>query len=220
MDRLRGSGFGSVVLRDVAWGPSVETEVSDPGYSGGAQKKRAARQGDPLMESLGVSWPGPGTYGCLVATLAIATVTATVAATATAAATTVTAAATAAATTTVTATAAAAAAATVTAATATAAAATTVSWAFFTWAGFVDGQRTAHEILAVESLDDGVSTLPIGHGGERETAWAAGHFVHHNEDFAHLAVLREEITDVLFSGIEGKISDVEFVVHCLWCCRN
>ena len=164
----------------------------------------------------------PETGRRLVATLAIATVTATVAATAAAAAT-VTAAATtttATAAATVTAAAAAAATATVSAATATAAAAATVSRAFFTWAGFVDGQRTAHEILAVESLDDSVSTLPIGHGGERETAWAAGHFVHHDEDFAHLAVLREEITDVLFSGIEGKISDVEFIVHCLWCCRN
>ena len=35
VDRLRRSGFGVVVLRDVAWGPSVETGAGVPGYSGG-----------------------------------------------------------------------------------------------------------------------------------------------------------------------------------------
>jgi hypothetical protein len=34
-DRLRKSGFGAMVLRDVAWRPSVETGASVPGYSGG-----------------------------------------------------------------------------------------------------------------------------------------------------------------------------------------
>ena len=34
-DRLRGSGFGAIVLRDVARAPSVETGASDPSYSGG-----------------------------------------------------------------------------------------------------------------------------------------------------------------------------------------
>ena len=34
-DRLRRSGFGAVVLKDVAWRPSVKTGASVPGYSGG-----------------------------------------------------------------------------------------------------------------------------------------------------------------------------------------
>jgi len=34
-DRMRRSGFGAMVLRDVAWGPSVETGAGVPGYSGG-----------------------------------------------------------------------------------------------------------------------------------------------------------------------------------------
>jgi hypothetical protein len=34
-DRLRKSGFGAMVLGDVAWRPSVETGASVPGYSGG-----------------------------------------------------------------------------------------------------------------------------------------------------------------------------------------
>ena len=34
-DRLRKSGFEAIVLRDVAWRPSVETGASVPGYSGG-----------------------------------------------------------------------------------------------------------------------------------------------------------------------------------------
>jgi hypothetical protein len=34
-DRLRRSGFGAIVLRDVARRPSVETGASVPGYGGG-----------------------------------------------------------------------------------------------------------------------------------------------------------------------------------------
>jgi hypothetical protein len=34
-DRIRRSGFGVIVLKDVAWGPSVETGAGVPGYSGG-----------------------------------------------------------------------------------------------------------------------------------------------------------------------------------------
>ncbi len=34
-DRLRRSGFGAIGLKDVAWGPGVETGASVPGYSGG-----------------------------------------------------------------------------------------------------------------------------------------------------------------------------------------
>ena len=36
--RMRKSGFGALVLRDVARRPSVETGASGPGYSGGAQR--------------------------------------------------------------------------------------------------------------------------------------------------------------------------------------
>ena len=32
---MRRSGFGSIVLKDVAWGPSEETGATVPGYSGG-----------------------------------------------------------------------------------------------------------------------------------------------------------------------------------------
>jgi hypothetical protein len=32
---MRKSGFGAIVLKDVAWGPRVETGASVPGYSGG-----------------------------------------------------------------------------------------------------------------------------------------------------------------------------------------
>ena len=33
--RMRRSGFGAIVLRDVAWGPILETGAIVPGYSGG-----------------------------------------------------------------------------------------------------------------------------------------------------------------------------------------
>jgi hypothetical protein len=34
-NRLRISCFAAIVLRDVAWGPSVKTGANVPGYSGG-----------------------------------------------------------------------------------------------------------------------------------------------------------------------------------------
>jgi hypothetical protein len=34
-NRIRISGFAAIVLRGVAWGPSVETGASVPSYSGG-----------------------------------------------------------------------------------------------------------------------------------------------------------------------------------------
>ena len=35
---MRRSGFGAIVLRDVAWGPIMETGANVPGYSGGAER--------------------------------------------------------------------------------------------------------------------------------------------------------------------------------------
>ena len=34
---MRRSGFGAIVLKDVAWGPVVKTGASGPGYSRGAE---------------------------------------------------------------------------------------------------------------------------------------------------------------------------------------
>ena len=42
-DRLRKSGFEAIVLRDVAWRPSVETGASVPGYSGGLAAAQSFR---------------------------------------------------------------------------------------------------------------------------------------------------------------------------------
>ena len=141
----------------------------------------------------------PPTAATAAAAVAATAATVTSAATATAVATTATAAAATAATITsaptATATVAAAAVAPATAAaaataTVTAAAATAT---FLTRAGFVDGQRTAVDVLAVD-LADGIGGILLGrHGDKGKTAGLARDAVLHEKHFRHGADRAEEV---------------------------
>ncbi len=97
-----------------------------------------------------------------------------------------------------------------TASTTTTAAATTTGTAIFTRAGFVDSEVTAADLLAVGCFDRGGAFGGAAHGHERETARAACGVIGHQGDFADSAVLGKEVFEVVFGGIEGKISYVQF----------
>jgi hypothetical protein len=84
--------------------------------------------------------------------------------------------------------------------------------AFFAGTSFVDGQWPAIQFLAVECAHGGRSVGVIIHGDERKAARFAGHAIHHQLHFADLAVLFEKILKIIFCGLEGKISYVQF--HC------
>jgi hypothetical protein len=112
-------------------------------------------------------------------------------------------------------TAVAASAATITAAAAAVAAATpaAAARARFTWTRFVHGQGPAFDGLAVEFRDRFLRVGFIAHCDKGETARFTGEFVLHEGDFLDCAGLGEEILEVSFGRVEGKISYVEFGAH-------
>ena len=152
----------------------------------------------------------------VAATVATAIATVETAATtfATAAATTVAATATAAAATTAVAAATTAAATTVAAASATA---TTACRTFFTWTGFIDSKLTAHEFLAVLSIDRGIHGFCRVHGHEGKATRTAAFAIHREEDFGDTTVLGKQLTNVLFLSGEGQIAHVHLGIHIFRC---
>ena len=138
------------------------------------------------------------------ATAAVAAITA-VTAKATAAAATATAEAAAAAATATEAAAATAAAAETTAATA----ATAARPALCAWLRFVDHQRAALKILAVERCNGSVARLLGGHGHKAKALGATGFAVRADEDIHHFPVLGEELAQGVLGGTEAEIADVD-----------
>jgi hypothetical protein len=96
------------------------------------------------------------------------------------------------------------------AAAAAVAAATTAATtrACFTRTRFVHGQGPAFDRLAIELRDRFLRIGLIGHGDKREAARFTGKFVLHQGDFRDRARLGEEVLEVGFGRIEGKISYV------------
>jgi len=84
---------------------------------------------------------------------------------------------------------------------------------FFAGAGDIDGQRAAVEFLAVQTVDGLFGLLRRGHGDEGKSAGTIGHAVHHQVGLGDGAVGGKGVLEVVFSGVEGKISDKQFVAH-------
>ena len=59
----------------------------------------------------------------------------------------------------------------------------------------------------------GVSVGPAAGGDEGETAGAAAHAVHHQVGFKDGAMIGESVLKIVFGGVEGKISNVQFITH-------
>ena len=110
---------------------------------------------------------------------------------------------------TTTATAAAAEVATTTAA----ATATAARRTLFARLGNVDSDCTAVDLAAVEGLNGLLSFLGGAHGDETESAGTTAHAVHHQVGFHDSAVCRKGVLQVVFSGVEGKISNKQFSTH-------
>jgi hypothetical protein len=96
--------------------------------------------------------------------------------------------------------------------TATAAAATRAG-TIFAGTRFVYGQRATVNIFAVQGLDRCIGTFFGVHGDEREAPGASAEFVHDHIDFGHGTVSGEEILELVFGCVEGKISDKQFCTH-------
>lgn len=96
---------------------------------------------------------------------------------------------------------------------ATAAAATTAAAAFFTRTCDIDGQGPAFKGLAVELFDGAVCFGFRAHRHECKSTALACEFVLHQEYIANGACLPEEILQIGFCYVKGKVPHVKFVVH-------
>jgi len=87
--------------------------------------------------------------------------------------------------------------------------------AFFARLGCVNGEGAAVHVRAVQCAD-GFSGLLIGaHRDEGKAAWTARGAIHHEVGFKHGAVRRESVLQIIFGGVEGKVSDKQFIIHLL-----
>ena len=94
-----------------------------------------------------------------------------------------------------------------TTATIAATAAATAGRTLFTRTRFVDGQRTALEVLGMEHLDGLIRVLLGAHLDEGEAARPTRHAVLHDVNRHHHARLREMILQVILRRGEGEITD-------------
>src|SRR5690606_28261226 len=76
--------------------------------------------------------------------------------------------------------------------------------------GFVDGERTAFVLLAVELADRLLRLFVRRHLDEAEAFAAAGVTVRDDARRFHGAALGEQIAEGLFGGGERKVTDVQF----------
>ena len=76
--------------------------------------------------------------------------------------------------------------------------------------GFVDGQITTVVILAVQGVNGLLAFFGAAHGDKTEAAGAVGFTIHDEVGFGDRAVFGKKGVEVLFGGLEGKISYVQF----------
>src|SRR5690349_19318116 len=91
--------------------------------------------------------------------------------------------------------------------------ATAAARTFLTRTGNVDRQRASIELLAVHGVDGLLGFLGRGHGHKSKAARAAAHAIHHQIGFHDRAVRRKCVLEVVFSGVEGKVSYKQFRTH-------
>jgi hypothetical protein len=99
-------------------------------------------------------------------------------------------------------------------------AAATAAGAFFTRASNVNREGASIQLLAVHGINGFLRFFRRTHGDECEAARAAAHPVHHQVGFNDRAVRSECVLEVVFGGVEGKISNKQFRTHVMSYCPN
>ena len=92
-------------------------------------------------------------------------------------------------------------------------ASTATSRAFFAGPGDVDGDGASIQLRAVHGGNGLLRFRFRAHGHKRKTARAVGHAIHHQVGFSNRAIRGECVLQVVFSGVEGKISYKQFIIH-------
>jgi hypothetical protein len=89
---------------------------------------------------------------------------------------------------------------------------TTAAGTLFTGLGNVNGQFTSIDALAIKSRDSRLGFFGGAHGDETKTTGTAADAVHHQVGFGNGAKRGKCILKVVFCGIEGKISNKQFII--------
>ncbi len=109
-------------------------------------------------------------------------------------------------------------------ATATAAAIFTTTAAasrtLFAGLGNIDREGATAQLRTVQRRDGLLRLFGRTHGDETETPGTAGGPVHHQVGFRDCAVRRKGVLQVVFSGVEGKISYKQFITHVMFNCET
>jgi len=79
--------------------------------------------------------------------------------------------------------------------------------------GFVDGQFASVQFLIVHGADGGFGAGFVFHGHEREPAGTTRGAVHDDLNLADRPVLGECVLEVVFSGLERDVPDIELRAH-------
>ena len=92
---------------------------------------------------------------------------------------------------------------------------TRLAWltARFSRSRFVDREGATVEVFAMQRLDCGVSAFFGFHGDESETARPAAEPIHYHIHLQDGAVLGEHVLELVFGGVERKISYKQFSAH-------
>lgn len=94
--------------------------------------------------------------------------------------------------------------------------ATATAAAFFARTGFIHFDITAMKRLAGQAADRGLRAFIGGHGYECKASGPAAHAVSDEINICYGAELFEEILQIVFCGVEGKVSDEQFITHYLF----
>jgi hypothetical protein len=96
---------------------------------------------------------------------------------------------------------------------ATTAATTAAARAFFARSGNVYRQIPTVHYRAVHSGHGLLRLGVIAHRDEGKPTRTACGAIHHQVGFEHSAVRRESVLEIIFGGIEGKVSHKQFIIH-------
>ena len=84
--------------------------------------------------------------------------------------------------------------------------------------GFADVHGATVEFLAVQGIDRILSFLRRAHRDEGKTLGATAHAIHHQVRFNNAAVRGKCVLKIVFSGVEGKIPNKQFIAHVMFYC--
>src|SRR5262245_41068722 len=84
---------------------------------------------------------------------------------------------------------------------------------FITRAGDIDGQCAAIPFLTVQRINGFLRLLRRAHRDEGKAAGPSAHFVEHQVGFRDRAERGERVLQVIFCGIEGKVSYKQSTTH-------